>query len=124
MKTLKTVGIVLALLFIIVATVEATDLYTASLYCVDKDVFYCSIFNVGTADKTVRVRIIDYNGIVIEDSGEYVLEPGHGADWHVDNNYGNFHCRFTVSGPKTQVRASAQIRPTHSTTGTATLAAE
>jgi hypothetical protein len=111
MKTLKTVVIVLALLFIVVAAAEAVDLYTAPLLVTGADVFYCNIVNVGTTNKTVRIRVMNVDGGTIMDTGEFVLDPGQVLAFPADtNSLGGFgYCRFTVSGAKTGVRAAAKI---------------
>jgi hypothetical protein len=108
MKTLKTVVIVLALIFIVFAVAEAVELYSAPLFILGTDWIACDIVNVGTTNKTIRLRIYNYVGMLVGDSDDMVLEPGNTYDGRLQYD-GFFYCRFTVSGSKTGVRAAAKV---------------
>lgn len=70
--------------------------------------FVCHLANVSNSSRTVRLQIIDPAGEVHEDSGNITLlaRRGKTISTAVSNRY---YCKFTVHGPKTDVRGAATI---------------
>jgi hypothetical protein len=90
---------------------HAAELITPPLYPDFSDWLECSIVNVTSRPKTVRIRVIDSGGTVHSDSGDVELAAGQIASRSVLGQFiiGDGYCRFIVEGGKAGYRAVAKV---------------
>jgi hypothetical protein len=91
--------------FVIGGTARAAELSTTTMVP-GSNLLWCNIVNVSTVAQTVRIRIYDSGGTVVQDSGNVVI-PARSTLWASSNLSG--HCRFTTVNAKTLFRASINI---------------
>jgi hypothetical protein len=80
-----------------VAVASAADLVTPMTFAGASDWYYCTANNTSPTYKiTVRVRVINYLGLTLVDSGNSVLSPGHGTAY--SSGGGTWaYCRITTT---------------------------
>jgi hypothetical protein len=96
-----------ALVFVVSGVARAAELSTATLFLFAENHFsMCSIVNISTVPQTIRIRIYDIAGGVIDDSGNVVLAPRATS---LMTFRGAAHCRFTTVNAKTLFRGLISI---------------
>jgi hypothetical protein len=108
MKNVLRASTTIALWFVFAVAADAAELFSAPLKSEGDNLFDCRIVNVGSSTRTVTIEIFEENGTFVTDKTT-TLGPGQGDDRGTSVN-GNFYCKFTVQGGKTQYRASASVR--------------
>lgn len=107
MNIIKSITIALALLGLSV-TAHAATLFTPPL---SHQVWFgtevsCKLVNVADEPTKVRIKSIDRNGNVDNDSGRIIVQPHEIVQVRSEGS-GRSYCRFDVSGNADRVRASA-----------------
>lgn len=91
---------------------HAAELFTPPLEPDGTNRLDCRILNISSENRTVRTRVVDNNGTVVVDTGDFILGPGATAVAFFEANAGTpRHCHFTVQGknPQARYRASACV---------------
>jgi hypothetical protein len=94
--------------------IEERDLFAGPVVVVQ---FRCQMVNITGQNRTVRIRIKNQSGTVVEDTGNLTLGagdilqlltevPDNGTPGHISPP---FYCQFTTSGAKSDVRAVATV---------------
>lgn len=85
-----------------------STLATPLFFVTNNDSVRCKAVNVGTSTRTVRMLLLDIEGVVHEDSGEVTLAPGKGAFSEANSDNEHFYCKFI--GSSSSIRASLNVR--------------
>jgi len=113
MKTLKTVMMTLACMFIFVASANAAggELFTPAVTVTVAETVTCPAVYTGTSGSvTVAYEIIGVDGAVVG-NGQTILGPGESDAPGFSGVAGLFHCHFIISERINKVRASINVRP-------------
>lgn len=88
----------------------STTLATPTLWAKSPNMFTCSVTNISSMDRTIRIKIIS-QGNVLKDSGDVTLGSKHtqGLDIVGFQDGGYMYCEFTVEGRKTWYRGVGKM---------------
>ena len=106
MRVGKRLVLALACVLGLTGVAQADAVLTTPVLLVSSNTFMsCLISNVSDRKTTVRIEVINFNGVTLDDSDEITLEAGQ-SDGR--SGYETARCRFTV-GNKNAVRALATV---------------
>ena len=91
------------------AAADAATLVSPPLVAEGGNVLDCYLVNVGDKPRRVLIEAISKEGKVVQ-SVPTTLEPGQEDVARADPNDLPRYCRFTVSGPRADFRASILVR--------------
>jgi hypothetical protein len=97
-----------SLILFLCGAAQADTLFTPPLFDGGSDAFECELANVSSGDRVVRIQIIDADGIVLSDSGDFILPAGR-SDFVAFQTRAELYCRFDVQAGKDDYRGSAAM---------------
>jgi hypothetical protein len=112
MQIIKTLGLTIAFVLGLSATVSAVDLFGGPLVldATQPNVLVCQIVNVGERDISVTIEFFDPDGRLLLTPGTFVLGPLQQTARFIPQEAGIARtCKFSGEFSREKVRATAQV---------------
>lgn len=92
----------------------AAEMFSPGLPASSAQSLACRIVNVSKVNQVVTSQAVDGAGGIVTVVYNEVLKPGEAGGFSVPGSEASVHCRFIVSGAKSDFRASIEVFETTS----------
>ena len=92
-----------------VAGATAAEVFSPGLPASPEQSLACRIVNVSKANQVVTSQAVDGAGGIVSVVYNEVLKPGEAGGFSVAGIEASVHCRFIVSGARSDFRASIEV---------------
>ena len=88
---------------------HATEMFSPGLPASSEQPLACRIVNVSKVNQVVTSQAVDGAGGIVSAVYNELLKPGEAGGFSVAGSEASVHCRFIVSGARSDFRASIEV---------------